>query len=255
MRKLTILIDMDDTLEELVPAWVKYLNERHGYSVSPCDITDWDMSRFFPDLPKDKLFAALEDAALWDTVQPKSGAQEYVKRLIDDGHRLLIVTASHYKTLVPKMERVLFRYFPFLSWDDVIITNKKQLVRGDVLIDDGTHNHMGGMYHSILMDAGHNRSFDAEGNGMTRVNGWEEAYRAVCNIANQRQVRKIITLYSTDCPQCKVLKKKLETKGILYQENGSVTEMMSLGITQVPVLGVDGELLGFSEANAWINQQ
>lgn len=63
-----------------------------------------------------------------------------------------------------------------------------------------------------------------------------------------------IILYSTDCPKCKVLKQKLEEKGIAYTENTSVDEMLALGIVQVPVLSVKGALLSFHEANQWVNQ-
>lgn len=52
----------------------------------------------------------------------------------------------------------------------------------------------------------------------------------------------------------KVLKHKLEEKGIAYTENNTVDEMLSLGIVQVPVLSVDGELLDFQTANQWVNQ-
>ena len=62
-------------------------------------------------------------------------------------------------------------------------------------------------------------------------------------------------LYSTGCPRCKVLEKKLESKGVAYEKNNSVEEMLSLGITEVPVLNVYGQLLSFSEANEWINNQ
>ena len=62
-----------------------------------------------------------------------------------------------------------------------------------------------------------------------------------------------ITLYSTGCPKCKVLKSKLEEKNIEFVEKDSVEEMIGLGITQVPVLSVDGVLLGFKEAVTWVN--
>lgn len=62
-----------------------------------------------------------------------------------------------------------------------------------------------------------------------------------------------LTLYSTGCPKCKVLKTKLEAKNIPYEENHDVNEMQSLGISSVPVLSVDGKLLPFVEANQWIN--
>lgn len=62
-----------------------------------------------------------------------------------------------------------------------------------------------------------------------------------------------IILYSTGCPKCEVLKKKLKAKNIEYVENNNVEDMESLGIDQVPVLSVDGNLMGFAEANNWIN--
>lgn len=64
-----------------------------------------------------------------------------------------------------------------------------------------------------------------------------------------------IVLYSTGCPKCKVLKQKLDSKGISYTENNSVDEMLGLGITQVPVLSIDGALLQFKEAVTWANNQ
>ena len=62
-----------------------------------------------------------------------------------------------------------------------------------------------------------------------------------------------IVLYSTGCPKCKVLKSKLDSKGIEYTENSSVEEMTKLGIAQVPVLSVDGDLMDFKEAVSWVN--
>lgn len=64
-----------------------------------------------------------------------------------------------------------------------------------------------------------------------------------------------IILYSTGCPRCEVLKSKLADKSILYTENGSVDEMTALGITQVPILSIDGQMYEFKEAVDWINKQ
>ena len=62
-----------------------------------------------------------------------------------------------------------------------------------------------------------------------------------------------IILYSTGCPRCNVIRKKLDAKNISYVVNNSVEDMESLGIANVPVLQVDGELLDFLHANQWIN--
>lgn len=63
-----------------------------------------------------------------------------------------------------------------------------------------------------------------------------------------------VTLYSTGCPRCTVLRKKLDAKGIKYAVNDSTRDMLDLGITQVPVLSIDGKLLPFTKAVEWINQ-
>ena len=64
-----------------------------------------------------------------------------------------------------------------------------------------------------------------------------------------------IILYSTGCPQCIVLKRKLESKGIPFTENTDREKMLSLNFVRVPVLEVDGNRMDFAAANKWINEQ
>jgi glutaredoxin len=68
-------------------------------------------------------------------------------------------------------------------------------------------------------------------------------------------INKNIILYSTGCPRCNVLKKKLSEKNITYTENTSTEEMLALGITEVPVLSLDGVLLNFREAVDMLNAE
>lgn len=75
-----------------------------------------------------------------------------------------------------------------------------------------------------------------------------------CEAIYVRRNKLSIILYSTGCPKCKVLKSKLEKKGIEFVENNSVEEMTELGITQVPVLSVCGALLDFKKAVTWVNE-
>ena len=114
------------------------------------------------------------EPGFWKTVEPIPGAAEALQRLMRDGHDVYIVTATTYRSVPEKMDDLLFRYFPFLSWDQVIITRNKQMIRGDVLIDDGIHNLEGGDYAKILMTAPHNRDYDAKANGMIRVENWDQ---------------------------------------------------------------------------------
>lgn len=62
-----------------------------------------------------------------------------------------------------------------------------------------------------------------------------------------------VTLHSTGCPQCEVIKSKLKNNSIKFNENSDVEEMKNKGIYKVPVLEVDGRYMGILEANLWIN--
>lgn len=64
-----------------------------------------------------------------------------------------------------------------------------------------------------------------------------------------------LVLYSTDCPKCTVLKKKLNSKNIEFEENNSVDEMMTLGISTVPILRLDDTMMDFATAVKWVNEQ
>ena len=177
--KKTILIDIDDTIENLCGAWVDWLNREYGTSVDYTQITQWDISKFFPNLTKEQVYEPLHNPHLWEYVQPKDGAVEYVKKLIDDGYNVYLCTTTDYRNVKPKFESVIQKHFPYISWNQVIVIDKKQMVKADALIDDGVHNLAGGDYIKILVSAPHNMAFNAPENGMYRVNNWKEIYSLV----------------------------------------------------------------------------
>ena len=62
-------------------------------------------------------------------------------------------------------------------------------------------------------------------------------------------------LYSIGCPKCEVLEKKLKQNNIDFDIVSSKEEILSLGITEVPVLKVEDKYLSFSDAIKFINNQ
>ena len=61
-----------------------------------------------------------------------------------------------------------------------------------------------------------------------------------------------VILYSTGCPKCQVLTKKLDAAGISYTVITDVDEMLALGIKSAPMLEIDGKMMDFSQAIAWV---
>lgn len=65
----------------------------------------------------------------------------------------------------------------------------------------------------------------------------------------------MITLYSTGCPKCNVLKRKLSEKNIAYEEVNDTDLMLSKGFDTIPILDIDGRQLDFNAAISWICEQ
>ena len=66
-----------------------------------------------------------------------------------------------------------------------------------------------------------------------------------------------MTLYTTNCPKCLVLERKLESKNINYKKVEDIEKILEIakeqGVNTAPILEIDGEYLDFSHANTYIN--
>ena len=176
---LVILTDADNVMENLTHEMFLLIDELYGTDVTYDDLRDWDLTTAFPTLTREQVYGTELNETLYDRVKPIDGAQTVLKRLIDAGHEVYVVTNTPFAALKCKMEKVFLRYFPFIPPDHYIFTAHKQLIRGDVLIDDGVHNLVGGSYRKLLFSAPNNRDFDAEANGMTRVDTWADVERVL----------------------------------------------------------------------------
>lgn len=178
----TIAIDMDDTIENLLLAWIDWLNKEHNLNASIDDVKSWEMGDLYPSLSSEQIFSPLFNEGFWYTVSPKLDAVKYVEQLIKDGQDVYIVTSSHYGTVKAKFEAIIEKYFPSIDWKHLITTNNKHLIRCDIMVDDGPHNLEDNDCIRILFDAPHNKKYDAEANNMKRVHNWEEAYNLIKNL-------------------------------------------------------------------------
>nr|DAT96328.1 MAG TPA: NrdH [Bacteriophage sp.] len=66
-------------------------------------------------------------------------------------------------------------------------------------------------------------------------------------------MNKNIILYSTGCPKCEILKKKMGEKNISYTEINDIDIMNEKNITFVPMLEIEGKLLNYRESVSFIN--
>lgn len=66
-----------------------------------------------------------------------------------------------------------------------------------------------------------------------------------------------IKLYSTHCPKCSVIAKKLEQKGIDFEliDDFDIQILIDKGFRSAPILVVNDEYMEFNKANEWIKEQ
>lgn len=65
----------------------------------------------------------------------------------------------------------------------------------------------------------------------------------------------MITLYTIDCPMCRVLEKKLNEKNVKFLTKNDKKELIKLGFYNLPVLEVEeGQFMNFKEAMNWIEE-
>lgn len=63
---------------------------------------------------------------------------------------------------------------------------------------------------------------------------------------------KDIILYTTHCPICLMLERKLKEKNIEYTEISNIDEIKKAGVKNVPVLKVDNEMMNSYSAMQWV---
>ena len=64
-----------------------------------------------------------------------------------------------------------------------------------------------------------------------------------------------VILYEHGCPRCKVLKSKLDQRGIQYETVNDIEEMKAKGFDEAPKLEVDNIVYGFKDAVDWLKGQ
>jgi 5'(3')-deoxyribonucleotidase len=178
-----IAFDMDDVLVELLDTWLNVLNRHHGLHVKREDIVEWDMKKAFPTLTDFQLYGVLSYPYLWKEVQVKDNGPATIEKLLSEGYEVIVVTASSPSTISTKLRECLFKYYPMLTYHDVIVCHKKQLVKCDYIVDDAPHNLEGHDAIKFLMDAPYNQDCPEDLYDF-RVKNIEEVYDIIKQIEN-----------------------------------------------------------------------
>lgn len=126
---MVVLLDLDSTVYDLL---TPTLLATPG--VKPSDVVSWEF------LKKPEYFKVWNTEGFYLGLQPFPGAVEAIKKVHEMGIRQVFLSSANFKYGTEKF-RAVDRDFPFIGAKDTLLTGgSKDLVKGDVLVDDGPHN-------------------------------------------------------------------------------------------------------------------
>jgi len=139
MKKLRILIDIDSVVADTLPYWLDRIGKDTGVYAKIEDITLWEMSKCPPlnQLTPKQIFGVLQDPGFIENVPPMPGVAEALKKLMDQGHEIYLLTARHGPVSMPETLTWVKKNLPFLNPEkQIIFCYDKNLIQGDIIIDD-----------------------------------------------------------------------------------------------------------------------
>jgi 5'(3')-deoxyribonucleotidase len=177
-----ICVDVDCVLNNLQEAVVDLYNERYGTVYTLDWFKEYEIEKILPRREAVIMKQMYSEAGIYDHVKPLPGAQEGLRKLIDAGHNVLLVTASESSVFDEKVKWIN-HYFPFVDSKNIVLMYPKHLLKCDVLIEDNLQTLLDGHYYDrFCMDYPWNQTTKDWVYDIIRVHNWDE----IINEINKR---------------------------------------------------------------------
>ena len=108
---MVIVTDFDSVMNYLLEAWLIKLNSTYNLNVQYEDVVNWDMQLAYPTLTAEQIYEPLSQEFFWKNVPPQYDAIYYIQKLIEDGHKVYVCTATKYTNVVAKFDNCLFKVY------------------------------------------------------------------------------------------------------------------------------------------------
>ena len=182
---MRIIVDQDQVLCKWVERVLEWYNEDKGTSFTKNDIGTWDMKMNLGPQSEDFLRSCMRYPDFYKELDEIEGAVRGMKKLVDAGHDVIIATA------VPKCAGIAYhgklewirKHMPWFKLENFVAIQRKSLLSGDILLDDGPHNIKQWLdtgRQAVVFDAPWNK----EQKATARVKHWNEFIAYVNNSSN-----------------------------------------------------------------------
>jgi 5'(3')-deoxyribonucleotidase len=139
-KRLTVLVDLDAIVIDLIRPWLAFYNKDHNDTVTVDDLTTYKLQNHTKKLKKVKdLYRFFEDHINYSSCPVLPGASEGLLEMNKAGHDVIISTATSGSTASVKWHLVK-KAAPWMHVDNVMVGARKDKLKGDVFIDDAPKN-------------------------------------------------------------------------------------------------------------------
>jgi 5'(3')-deoxyribonucleotidase len=139
VKKLIIGFDLDAIIIDLIRPWLNWYNTEHGDCITVDDIKQYKIERFAKKTNTEGIFKFFDEAENYAACPVLPGAAEGLKQLEEQGHDIIITTATSGQTPHLKWHLVK-KAAPWLHPDNVMAGARKERLWLDVFVDDAPKN-------------------------------------------------------------------------------------------------------------------
>lgn len=187
ISKLTIGIDIDETINNQISEILKLYNKKYDDNLIINDITDYSIHKFL----KPECNNVFKEFCTNKLLKSLIMAQDTINALteLNSKYKVYFVTSAHPKTLKVR-DKWLSKYLSWYTTKQLIVCRKKSLLNLTVLVDDCFENLIHGTYSKILVTKPWNKNIDTDKFAISRVNNISDVPKLIESIILQNETIK-----------------------------------------------------------------
>lgn len=198
---MTVLIDIDDTLNDFLQTFTDVYNDKYKDNLKIEEIKGWNLQDYVNTT--DNVYQLFKTPGLFTRPKPKVHAADFIKSLMKDFDVYLVTDSpkgtNHFEAEtapfsnpVDDKRHWVKEHLPFFPIERMIFCSEKWMVNGDILLDDKVEtfkrfNEMG--RDVLLFEASHNKNFNTN----RRVKDLFEAEKEIRRILSEKKFRDTLS--------------------------------------------------------------
>ena len=139
MRKLRLIFDLDAIIANLLDSWLEWYNQAYDDDLIIDDLTSYHLEDHVKPECGKNVFKFFHPPERYGMIPILPGASEGLSYLRKAEHDILICTATAGSTAQQKYE-IVKRAAPWIKRENIFIGSRKEVLKGDVFIDDAPKN-------------------------------------------------------------------------------------------------------------------